>query len=62
MARAKLGFKDTEVLEDGTVIDAIDGDGVHDNVLEQLEFDNKRYTSSNDADSARPEVKIVTEV
>ena len=32
--RAKLGFKDVEVLEDGTVVDAKDGDGMQDDVLE----------------------------
>lgn len=60
--RAKLGFKDVEVLEDGTVVDAKDGDGVQDDVLEQLNWDNRRYMSAKDAKTARPEVKLVTEV
>ena len=61
-ARAKLGFKDVEESEDGTVIDATKGDGVRDEVFEQLKVDERRYTSEADAKTARPEVKIATEV
>ena len=61
-ARAKLGFKDVEELEDGTVIEATKGDGMQDDVFEQLKFDEHRFTSEVNEKQDRPEIKIVKEV
>ena len=61
-AREKLGIRDVEVLEDGSVINATEGDGVDDKVFELLQDNEARYKTQVSDKKARPEVKIVTEV
>ena len=50
------------MLEDGSAVDAKDGDGVEDAVLERLKIEDNMYKKAVEEVKARPELKIVTEV
>lgn len=61
-ARKRLGFIDLEEDADGNSIEAVDGLGVSDPVMEELQINSTRYEKAVQETKARKRIKITTPV